>query len=267
MKSRFLSPILSVLMFLCVATPASAMVGGDLKSIRIVGHHFATAVTSTKRRVSVKKPASSRYVVMKLSARFSTDDRKVFAPDFMLRYYHADGKEDRAVPSALCRAKTSQIGERDICSVSKYGWVKMTRGQTYIIVAFIVESDVEDVSLYIAGKTTPLRYNIGSDRPYSVYVSTSRSSSILPDVRDTITAGGYQVVRTSTGLNKTIKGIVINYTKGAETQAREISQRIMTKLGEVPKLKKMNLATDKDVVVWIGKSNNAATTTDSDDEF
>ena len=266
MKLRFLTPALAMLMVLFIVKPATAMVAGDLKSVRMVGHHFTTAVTSTKRRVSVKKPGSSRYVVLKLSARLSGDDRKVFVPDFLLSYFHADGKEDRAVPSALCRAKTMKIGERDICSVSKFGWVKLHQGRTYFILAFIVESDVQDISLHIAGQKTPLRYNIGSDRPYSVYVSTSRSSSILPDVRDTITAGGYQVVRTSTGLNKTIKGIVINYTKGAEVQAREISQRLMTQLGEAPKLKKMNLATDKDVIVWIGTSNRVDSGSD-DDEF
>ena len=47
---------------------------------------------------------------------------------------------------------------------------------------------------------------------------------------------------------------MIRYRDSAENQAREISQRLMTKFGIVPTVKKMDLVGSNDIVAWIGKS-------------
>ncbi|HEC28110.1 MAG TPA: hypothetical protein ENI65_00785 [Gammaproteobacteria bacterium] len=253
MKFRYImSMVLSVLAFSYIS-PAMAIKAGELKNLKILSHHFATSVTSRKRRIFVKKPSKSRYLILKMSARVEGDDSKVFVPDFVLSYRHPNGKEDRSGCSAICRAKSSAPGERGTCTVSKSGWIKIGRNNTYLIASFVVENDVDEVELHRLGGGEPVRYRIGSEHKYSVYIATNRSAAILPEIEAAIDAGGYQVVRTSGKLNKKLKGITIHYGKKMETQAREISQRLMTQLGEIPTVKKMRLQSDKDIVIWIGK--------------
>ncbi|MCK6622041.1 MAG: hypothetical protein HUU32_09405 [Calditrichaceae bacterium] len=122
----------------------------------------------------------------------------------------------------------------------------------YFGVAFIIENDVEAIEICRIGTSETLRYNIGSDRFYSVYLTTNSSTAILASAEQVIKDGGYFVV-TSQRLDQTEKKVTIYYQDNVESQAREISQRLIAKLGVIPKLKKMELITEFDIVVWIGK--------------
>jgi len=88
---------------------------------------------------------------------------------------------------------------------------------------------------------------------YSISVFTNKDFNTLSEAVEVIEAGGYQVVASSETLNKEITGTTILYMDVAESQAREISQRLMTKLGVVPTVKKMDVISEDDIVVWLGK--------------
>ena len=99
----------------------------------------------------------------------------------------------------------------------------------------------------------PVTYSVGTDRPYSVMISTNAHPELLSQVKELVEQAGLQVTYLSTKLNKKKTGTTIHYTKYSESAARELSQRLMTKLRIVPTLKKIKLAAKVDMVVWLGK--------------
>ncbi|MFQ5901562.1 MAG: LytR C-terminal domain-containing protein [Thermodesulfobacteriota bacterium] len=190
---------------------------------------------------------------LKLSGTLQKDGGKVFTNDFMLRYFHTDGKEDRTECRAIARAETSEIGEFDSFVYGNGAWVRLDSGKVYFGLAFLIEKDVDTIDIHRMGVDVPLTYRIGTDRLYSVAIYTNKDSNILSEAAEIIKAGGYQVVTTSETLAKEETGTTILYREQAESQAREISQRLMTKLGIVPTVKKMDVISDVDIVVWLGK--------------
>jgi hypothetical protein len=244
-----LSASVVLVAILSTGQKTSAITAGDLKNIKIIGHHFTTSFNNGKRIISVKKPSEARYVLIKLAVEVQSDDSKIFANDFVLQYFHQDGKEDRTKCDAICRAKTAALSEDDGCAMGNAAWVKSSK---YLILVFFLENDVNSVSIGRTG-AFPLTYKVGSDRPYSVFIATNQGSEALSKTEKVISAGGYQVTRTSTNLPDEKNGIIIHYADGAEVQAREISQRIMTEMGIAPVVKKMDLISDNDIVVWLGR--------------
>jgi len=232
---------------------AFAVAMAEVKDVSVVGHHFATRISSGTRRAEAKSSSTSRFAVLKLALTVPTDDSKLFTSDFVLAYRRADGKDDRANGAAICRARTAELGEEVSCVVGTGGtWVTLGKGKQYVSVAFFVESDVDAIEIYRLGVSSPIAYRLGRDRPVSVFLTTNEDSERLGKVEQVIEAGGYQLVRTSDKLNKSAKGVVIHYASGAEVHAREISQRLMQVTDDVPELKKNVLATTKDIVVWLG---------------
>ncbi len=90
----------------------------------------------------------------------------------------------------------------------------------------------------IEKQTGTITNKFGSERVYSVYLVTNQGPELLSKAEKVIRDCGYQMVETSTKLNKDSEGLVIHYAEDAEVQAREISQLLKTKLGAVPVIKK-----------------------------
>ncbi len=244
---------ISILMFLCLVKLLPALTVEKLKDLSIVNYHFTTRISNGRRIIYTKNPSSGRYVVMKLAATLEKNEGKIFTNDFVLKYFHSNGKEDRSQCEAIAIAETPELGDFSSFAIGSNGaWAKMNKGKIYFGVVFFIEPDVELVELYPIGRK-PLTYRIGSDRLCSIHISTNRDSNLLLKAEKVIREGGYHIVGLSKKLAKDITGTTIHYADKTEAQAREISQRIMTELGIVPTLKKMRLITEVDIVVWFGK--------------
>jgi len=250
---RLVSTATLLISILFTGQNASAISAGELKNFKVIGHHFTTSFTNGKRYSRVKKPSEARMIVIKLAVKAPSDDSKIFINDFVLQYFHQDGKEDRAKCSAICRAKTEKLGENKGCGMGNGAWIRLDKKSKYLSLMFFLENDVKSVDISRTD-APPLTYRVGSDRTYSVFISTNQKENVLSEIEKVIRAGGYQITRTSTSLPKEEKGIIIHYAEGAETQAREISQRIMIKTNVAPEVKKMELISSNDIVVWIGKN-------------
>jgi hypothetical protein len=237
---------------LLACSPAFALSAGELTNVKPLGHHFTTALSNGTRLSSTKNPTAARILVLKLSLTVPEDGARIFVDDFSLQYRHNDGKEDRARAFAVCKAKTADLGEDAGCGMGEGAAAVLGRSDRYLILAFFVEHDVGTVALARPG-AAPVSYELGAQRRYSVFMSTNRGADTLAKPAQLVQAGGYQVTRTSTGLNADHSGVTIHYAKQAETAAREISQRFMTGLGVAPTVKESELASDHDVVIWFGK--------------
>jgi hypothetical protein len=234
----------------------SAPTTGDLQGVKIVGHYFTTGISGPSRYVSVKDPTKARYLVLVFSATLPKGEGKLYNTDFTLRYFHPDGSEDRANCDAMARTKTADADMRfrfQAFGIGEAAGIKLDSNDVMVGLGFYVEPDVESVDLYRLGVAEPLTYRIGTDRNYSVVIFTNVDTATLKRASDVIQKGGYNVVVTSDDLTADEKGITIHYRETAESQAREISQRLTTEFGVVTTVKKMDLISAADVVVWLGK--------------
>ncbi len=248
-----LASVAAAALWITALPEARAIGSGEIRDVAVVGHHFATSVASRTRRVSAKDPDRSRMVVIKLKMTVPDNGTKLFTSDFALAYQRGDGKEARSGANAICAANTAEVGEERGCAVGTGStWTRLSSGRRYVALSFFVQSDVREVTIYRLGAPDPVAYRIGIERPVSVFITTNDDSERMAKIEQAVTAGAYQVVRTSERLTSKHKGVLIHYASGAETHAREISQRIMQVTGDVPTLKPMRLATTKDVVIWLG---------------
>jgi len=230
---------------------ALAVSAGDLKGMKIVGHYFTTRIANDKR--ALQTPSHLRLLVLKLAVVSSADDSKTFLDDFVLQYSHTGGKEDRARSAAICQATTPKPSEEAGCVTGEGAWILLDKTSSYLSLAFPIEGDVGEISLGRVG-AQPVPYTIGPDRQYSVHIATNQEPDLAQRFADVISSGGYQVMDVA-DLKGDVSGVVIYYAESAETQAREISQRIMTELKVTPAIKKMGLISNVDIVVWIGVIN------------
>ncbi|MCK5616363.1 hypothetical protein KAR91_81630 [Candidatus Pacearchaeota archaeon] len=249
-----ISKVLVLLVVVVISKPTWAMMASDLQNLRIIGYHFTTSVSSDKSSYYSKNPLNSRIVVFKFSAKTSSNDGVMFLNDFLLRYFHDNGKEDRTSAIRICSAETSLIGEENNCLVSKSGWIKIGTGDVLFTVAFFLENEIKNVEIHRFGNAEAMHYSIGSERPYSIFISTNQGTESIAEIIKVIKTGGYRVLRSSNNLDPKAEGITIYYAKSVEVQAREISQRIMTKTSIAPTIKESSFSNaDSDVVIWIGK--------------
>lgn len=231
-----------------------ALTASQLQNVKVVGYHFATEITSTSYRASLNDTEKSRYVIVKLSGLLTGSEGKIFSNDFQLVYQHANGKEDRAKCSGIADCKTDTPGEIESFVLGEASWMKASPGIVNFAVAFVVESDVDTVYIYRSGTSDVVTVPIGRDRKYSVYITTNRSDTkIASEVKQIISDGGYDVTMVSNGLDSSETGTTIQYREKAEAAAREMSQRLMVKYGILPKVQKMELVSEVDIVVWLGK--------------
>jgi len=243
-----------IISLLLMAMPASGMVAGDLEDLKIITHFFTNRIANPRLTLQLKDPSKTRFLGLLVSVDLKKGDGKIFTNDFVLRYFHADGTEDRTQCEAIGIAKTPDMGTiEDIAIGANAAAIKLNKGKGYLALFFNIEPDVNTVELYRIGTTMPIIYNIGAKRPFSVYITTNTESYNLTEIKRVIEEGDYQVTAISRELSKDTTGVTIHYVKQAESQAREISQRLMTKFGIVPQLKAMELVSEFDIVIWLGK--------------
>lgn len=225
----------------------------SLSDLTIARHYFTTEFRGRNgdgRRAT--DPNKARFLVLRLNGTLPKQEGRLFCNDFVLRCWHSDGREDRAQCEAI-GADEDRLGVGSNASSTTV----LGPAVTFDLV-FMVEPDVEAVNLHRLSAREPLLYQIGTDRPTSVYITTNREPAILSPVEQVISSGGYNVVETSTRLAGDERDATIYYAERAEVHAREISQRLMTALGTVPAVKRSDLVTTFDIVVWIGSETSRA---------
>jgi hypothetical protein len=205
-----------------VAQTRSIPVAGDLGDVTVMRHFFSTGIRGSGRYVGVKDPAKGRMLLLVVSAKVPPEMKTFHAVDWVLVYRHSGGAADRANCDgiAIAEKQGASIGTFHLGDTAR---VQAPSGTAHFAVAFLVEPDVREVELYRIGVPTPIIYNVGSERQYSIFITTNAETDVMDRGRNSIVRGGYNVVEVSHGLNKDTRGVHILYQKNAETPAREIS--------------------------------------------
>ncbi len=230
--------------------------GEAIRDVRVEGSFFTCELRGINGRVfTIKDPTKSRILVVNLAATAPEDGGRIFAADFCAAYVHSQGSEDRAANLAVALAEGDK-DDPDRYYVGHESRVTVSKGPVRFALAFNIEPDVEQVSIRAFGMK-PVEVTMGKERPWGVFVTTNAPGDHLDKARKTIEAGGYRVLSTSRGLNKDMTDVTIHYAGPAEAAAREVSQRLMIVLGKAPTIKKTDLMGSSDLVVWLGKENEA----------
>lgn len=246
--------MLIAVLSLSVSHHADATSSRDLRNVKVLGFHFTTSILGMPKDISVQDPSKARFLVMTLSGTVPGGGATLFAPDFVLVYSHTNGSEDRADCVGI-----GDIEDNGTVGTLRNGPVarlQVSGESVQFALAFLVESDVERVNLYVGGQTAGLEQTLGPSRPYSVFLSTNGGASRLTDAERSLQdAGDY--VSTSVGLNEKQSGVVVIYRPDTATLAQEISQRLMLRLHAETKLETFDQEgiglSDYDVLVWLGK--------------
>lgn len=252
--SKRLPAVVAAASLWLAASPAPADMASELRDVKIIGHHFSSEVRTMVNRLGVRDPSKGRWVVLKLSARVPKDEAVIFSHDFILRYFHNGGREDRTTCDGICTAKTVDPGDFGVWHGGVEPRVTVHRGLVYLGLAAYIEPDVTSIELARVGTGDVVRHRIGGSRPYSVFITTNADPRTLEKAKRTIQTGGYRVTGASNGLRGKETGITIHYAENAESQARDISSRLMLGLNVAPRLKKYEgMVSEVDVVVWLGE--------------
>lgn len=244
--------VIAVAVLCAYVTPtrASAMTAGELKNLKVLKHYFSTGIITSNREIWTNDPEKGRYLILTFSADSPTATW-IFSSDFVLSYTR-NGDEDRALCAAIGIAE-KENAQSMFFHIGVLPSVRASQGKIYFALAFLVESGVDSVTVQRINGSS-VTYRIGRERPYSVFIATNTGSrQLLSGVEDTIKSGGYEVVDVSDELNNGVSETIIHYNEQSEREAREISQRLMVKFGLVPALKKTNIASAFDIVVWLGE--------------
>jgi len=94
---------------------------------------------------------------------------------------------------------------------------------------------------------------LGSQKIYSVFIATNQGAQLLSKVEKVLHDSGYPLVDSTTELNKDSQGLIIHYVDAAKTRAQEIAKLLEAEFGMAPEVKKSNLISDDDIVIWLGK--------------
>lgn len=240
----------------CTGTPMQAATASELDGLTVVGHYFSTKVNNGRRYLGVKDPKKMRMVILKLRASVAEKSSVIFATDFVVAYRHRNGLEDRANCAAIAKAPQEGL-KTDNFLIGPTARLSIAQGSQYFAVLFAIEPDVEAVDLYRLGDAVPLHYKLGSERPYSVYISTRADPSVESKICVGVKKGGYQITGVSHKLSTTQSGFSVHYKEMAETEARDIAARLTLQLGEAPKLVKEDVVTPYDIVIWFGKPTSS----------
>jgi hypothetical protein len=246
---------MAALGFFAAAVVCRGEVAGSLQNVQVISHHFSTRVSGNTSRLTLKDTALGRYVVLKVTADNPADKVIVYKNDWLVVYRHQDGREDRSPCDAIARCMTAAPGEFGNFLVDKVAGFWFTERRIDLGLVFYIEPDVQSIQLYRIGCAEPVVYNIGPDRPFSVFLSTNANVLPVLKFKETLKEGGYQVTFVSNQLPQDKTGVRILYSDKAEGAAREISQRLMTMLQVTPALDVLgdNVSGSVDIVVWIGK--------------
>jgi hypothetical protein len=232
---------------------AAASTAAILQRPRVERCLFATSVRGMSGHLRIKDPSETRFVILTLLADCPTSEARVHAPDFLLTYRRANGKEDRAQCAAIA---TTPADDPDpgLMALGEYASVVLSKGPQRLALAFAVEKDVDDVELFIVGRAEGLKYGLGTARPYSVYITTNLkgATDMVERVRKQSEDAGLQVTATGNGLAENEQENTILYQDGLELVARELSQRLMLQCGVTARLRPIDVCTCNDILVWLG---------------
>jgi len=235
---------------LLTSQPARAISASDLSGLEVVGHHWSTAIRTPNKMLGVKNPEMGRWIVIRFSAKSPQNQALLFANDFLLKYSHADGKEDRATVDAIAAMEDPHfINAFNAANVPR---VTVGQGQIYFALAAYLEGDVDKIEIYRTGLAAPLTYQVGTQRLFSVYVTTNQGEAAVAKAAPVIKQAGFDVF-TSVKLAPQTTGNTIHYMQHAEAQARKLAQALESGLGLTFELKKCELVSEMDIVVWLGK--------------
>ena len=233
-----------------LAPPASAIRGGELPELKLVSHHWTSRIASEDQTTTVDHPDAARFLILKLAANLKSKD-VIFGDDFVLVYRHSDGQEGRAACHAMGNSDTAEPGDFDAFFLGASPRLPAEPGPAFFGLAFVVEADVESIELHPIGGS-PLAYRIGSDRPFSAYISTNQAPELLLRARQVAESAGLQVVNVSTSLAPEKTGAVVFYSPASEDAARDLAARLQSELGISPDVQPMELISELDLVVWLG---------------
>lgn len=258
MKKTILSIILILLTsFLAMPYQAHAIVAGDLKDLSIVTHYFSTEIRGYPGSRSIKDASLGRYIVLIISTDAPTGKQQIFCHDFSLEYNY-NGQENRASCLGVAPVDEDEIktGTFIMSSGNNEPFTEVYGPKAHFGLFFYLESGVSKITLYRLGSNNATHLNIGTSRPYSVFLATnSMSPNNMKKIEEALKEGGY-FVQSSRKLNSSTLGLIIIHSNKTETIAREISQRIMTRFGNVPEVRDTDLISDFDIIIWIGKGCN-----------
>lgn len=233
----------------CAAVPAHASVPGEIKNLTVIDHFYTTRLSNGTRVSQTQDPTQSRLLILKFSGDIPYDNFKLFVTDFILKYQN-NGQEDRNQCYAIASSSNGNSDDLDNFGLGNFASITLPAGHRFFGIACGIEQTITDVQILPAGGA-PVPCSIGSDHGLSVYVTTNLGSAALDRYVQLVRSAGL-TVHTSTELVSDTKGVTIRYTPAAETAARELSQRISTALNITPNLQSMDLASDHDIVIWVG---------------
>lgn len=238
-----------VLTVVCSAVPAHASLPGEIRNLTVVDHFFTTRLSSGERYSQTQDPTQSRLLLLKFSGDIPYDNFKLFVTDFTLKYQN-NGQEDRNQCYAIATSSNGSPDDFDDFGIGNFASVTLSAGHHYFGIACGIEQNITEVQILPAGGTAIVRA-IGANHGLSVYVTTNQGSSVMGRYVQLVQDAGL-TVHGSTELVKDVTGVTIRYTPAGETAARELSQRISSALNVTPTIQAMDLASDHDIVIWIG---------------
>lgn len=244
--------LVAALLVLGWTPPTIAGTSRTLTDVRIVRHFYTTSVLGVPKTHATKDPGQARFLVLIVTAQAESAPTVVFAVDFVLAYQHKDGKEDRANASGVAELDT--VGSPAMFHNGQVPRVRIAGNPARFALYFLVEEDVERVELLTIGGGRAV-LELGTSRPYSVYLTTNTGADAVRRVESALTKAGYDV-RVSEGLNKDHAGVRIIHHDGTELIAHRIADTVRG-LGWQPKLVTFKAegigVSEVDVLVWVGR--------------
>jgi hypothetical protein len=230
------------------------MSAGDLQNLTVVQARFTARVDGSKREINVKDPTKGRYLVLRLRADKGDGEDRIWAHDFVLSYTHpANGEEDRAVIKGIGAASSRDDVGIEEFQLGEEPYVTVKGSDVEFGLVAYVEPDVTDVALCRVG-AAPLPYHIGTERLFSVWVTSNTDPDRGAKVADDLRAAGYHVDAV-TLLKEDAVGVKVIYAKGRETEGHAVADRLAAFLAVTPTVveREDSVMAEYDVLVWLGK--------------
>jgi len=235
------------------ASAAWALPASELREVKILGHHFCTRLDTPTGHVASQDPAKARIIILRVSAEKGPGEARIWAHDFVLRYTHPNGDEDRTSLDAISDAAGEPEGSVGTFHNPEEPSISVKGEEIVLGLSAFLENDVTDIELCRMG-APPTPYHVGKERQMSVYVTSNIGLQKAVNIAADLKKADYYVV-TNEALDKDTKGTRVIFAPAAEAQGREIAARLANLLGANPEVKPRgeDIATDYDVLVWLGK--------------
>jgi hypothetical protein len=219
-----------------------------VKNIKLDRFFFTVGVEGAEQRLTIQDPSAVQDIVLTFSVDVPHDGTRVFSTDFVFRYNHS-GAEDRSNCKAIMGVDDAA---REGFALGEYAHITLDQGKRKFSVVCPLEKDVRAIQVWHIGDD-PISLFVGPDRNPSAYVTTNKP-------RDATYNAAMETLRTShydyteeTGLNTSTRGITIKYQEKFEDQANELGKKIAAATHIQPTVERVDLLSEYDVVIWLGK--------------